>query len=131
MTAGEQKKRVTKVKERKQKKERIAAEINKKKTELSRLANSLFDPVGKNPYYLNRGSSSIAIKNMAELRDNLEMFTRDEALWLAAWIEYLGDEETAARIRETPDEFAAIITERHEELQEFFSPGNRAIDRRK
>jgi len=129
MTAGEQKKRVTKAKE--QKKERIAAEINKKKTELSRLATSLFDPVGKNPYYLNRGSSSIAIKNMAELRDNLEMFTKDEALWLASWIEYLGDKETAARIRETPDKFAEVIVERHEELQEFFSPGNRAIDRRK
>jgi len=54
-----------KVKE--QKKERVTAEINKKKKELSRLANSLFNPVGKNPYYLNRGSSSIAIKNMAEL----------------------------------------------------------------
>jgi len=108
-----------KVKE--QKKRRIAAEINKKKKELSRLANSLFNPVGKNPYYLNRGSSSIAIKNMAELRDNLEMFTKDEALWLASWIEYLGDEETAARIRERPDKFAEIITGRHEELQEFLS----------
>ncbi|MCD6209549.1 MAG: hypothetical protein J7J01_01405 [Methanophagales archaeon] len=66
---------------------------NKKKTELFRLAISLFAPAGKNPYYQNRGSSSIAIKNMAELRDNLDMFTKDEFLWLASWIEYLGDKE--------------------------------------
>ncbi len=119
MTAREKKKRGTKVKEGK--KERIATKINKKKTELSKLATSLFNPAGKNPYYLNRGSSSIAIKNMAELKDNLDVFTREEAPWLASWIEYLGDKETAARIRETPGEFKAIIIERHEELHEFFS----------
>ncbi len=34
------------------------AEIKEKKAELSKLAASLFYPVGKNPYYLNRGSSS-------------------------------------------------------------------------
>ena len=53
------------------------AEIKEKRVELSRLATSLFDPTGKNPYYLNRSSSgdsdmTIAIKNLSELRDNLD-----------------------------------------------------------
>jgi len=102
------------------------AKIKEKRVELSRLATSLFDPTGKNPYYLNRSSSgdsdmTIAIKNLSELRDNFDMFNEKEAPWLASWIEYLGDKETAARIRETPGEFEEIIIERHEELQEFFS----------
>ena len=103
------------------------AKIKEKRAELSKLATSLFDPVGKNPYYLNRSSGSgdsdmtIAIKNLSELRDNLDVFNEKEAPWLASWIEYLGDKKTAARIRETPGEFEEIIIERHEELQEFFS----------
>ncbi|MEA2074888.1 MAG: hypothetical protein U9O85_04025 [Euryarchaeota archaeon] len=103
------------------KKKRTVRRINNKKAELSKLATFLFDPVGKNPYYLNRGNGSIAIKNFAELRGNLDAFTEEEAPWLAMWIEYLGDKETAARIRETPGEFKEIIIERHGELQEFFS----------
>ncbi len=106
------------------------AEIKEKKAELSKLAASLFDPVGKNPYYLNRSSSSggdmtIAIKNLSALRDNLDLFTEDEAHWLAMWIEYLGDKETAARIRETPGEFKEIILNRYEELREWIREGNR------
>jgi len=95
--------------------------ITRKKAELARLATSLFAPARKNPYYLNRGSSAIVIKNLAELRENLDVFTEEEAPWLASWIEYLGDKETAARLTETPGEFKDIIIERHEELQEFFS----------
>lgn len=112
---------------REKKKERTIIKINKKKAELTKLATSLFDPVGKNPYYLNRSSSSsgdnmtIAIKNLSALRDNLDVFNEEDALWLASWIEYLGDQKTAARIRETPGEFKKIIIARHEELQEFFS----------
>lgn len=121
MTAREKKK----VKEGK--KERIVTEINRKKAELSMLATSLFEPVGKNPYYLNRSSSSgdmtIAIKNLSALRDHLDVFTEEEAPWLALWIEYLGDKETAARIRETPSEFKGIIIARHDELRELFGGG--------
>ena len=124
MTAKEKKKEEVKVKVKEGKKKRIVTRINNKKAELSRLATSLFDPAGKNPYYLNRSSSgdmTIAIKNLSALRDNLDAFNEEEAPWLAMWIEYLGDKETAERIRETPGEFKKIIAERHEELQEFFS----------
>jgi hypothetical protein len=107
------------------KKKRTVRKIKEKKEELSKLSSSLFDPVGKNPYYLNRDSGSgdmtIEITNLSALRKNLDLFTEEEAPWLAMWIEYLGDKETAARIRETPGEFKEIIIERHEELQEFFS----------
>jgi hypothetical protein len=102
------------------------AEIEEKKAELSKLAASLFDPVGKNPYYLNRRSSNsgdmtITIKNLSALRDHLDVFSEGEALWLAMWIEYLGDKETAERIRQKPEKFKEIIAERHEELREFYN----------
>ncbi|MBL7117259.1 MAG: hypothetical protein ISS94_00520 [Candidatus Syntrophoarchaeum sp.] len=106
--------------EEERKKKKIVAKINKKKAELSMLATSLFAPVGKNPYFLNRGSNSIAIKNITELIANLDVFTEEEALWLASWIEYLGDKEIADRIGETPGEFKEIIAERYDELREFY-----------
>jgi hypothetical protein len=111
-----------KVEEEEGKKERVVARINKKKAELSKLAASLFDPVGKNRYYLNRGSGGmvIAIKNITELKGNLDAFTDKEAYRIASWIEHLGDKETAERIRETPGEFKEIIAERYEELLEFY-----------
>jgi hypothetical protein len=107
------------MKKNENKKKETIVEITRKKAELYRLATSLFDPVEKNPYYLDRGSRTIVIKNIAELRDNLDVFTGEEALWLASWIEYLGDKETAARIRETPTEFKEIIIARHGAVQEF------------
>ncbi len=91
--------------------------IADKKKELARLANSLFEPVGKEPYYLNQGK---AIRNLSELVENLDAFSETEAPWLASWIEYLGDEETAMRIREMPGAFKEVINERYAELQEFF-----------
>jgi len=112
------------MKEKEKKAKQTITKITRKKTELSRLATSLFDPVGKNPYYLtSSGSSDIIIEiiNLSALRKNLDVFSEEEAPWLAMWIEYLGDKETAARIRETPGEFKEILIERHEELQEFFS----------
>jgi len=102
------------------------AKIKEKKAELSKLAASLFEPVGKNPYYLNRSSSNsgdmtITIKNLSALREHLDVFSDDEALWLAMWIAYLGDKETAERIRQKPEKFKEIIAERHEELREFYN----------
>jgi len=112
------------------KKKRVGRKLRENKAELSKLAANLFNPVGKNPYYLNRGNGSIAIKNFADLRDNLDAFTEEEAPWLASWTEYLGDKETAARIRETPGEFKEIIIERYGEVQEFFS-GRKSEEERK
>jgi len=99
---------------------RIIRRIKEEREELNKLSSSLFEPVGKNPYYLNRGSDSIAIRNLMELRDNLDAFTTEEAHWLASWLEYLGDNKSAARIREMPEKFKEIITERYEALKEFY-----------
>jgi hypothetical protein len=115
MTAREEKE--GKVKEGKEKEIRI--KIKKKKAEQSELATSLFDPVEKNPYYLYKGNNGIAVKNLIELNNNLDSFAGDDALWLASWIEYLGDKDTADRIRKAPGEFKEIIAVRYEELREF------------
>ena len=57
-----------------------------------------------------------AIKNLKELRQNLGLFTEKEALWVADWLEYLGDPKTARRIRENSQDFKAIIINRYAEL---------------
>lgn len=81
------------------------------------LANCLFRPVGKNPYYLFRGMDCIAINDLAELHDRIALFTENEADWVASWIEYLGDNKTADKIRATPTEIKKIVTARYEELR--------------
>jgi hypothetical protein len=83
------------------------------------IASCLLRPAGKNPYYLCRGTDWIAINNLAELKDRIDMFMEDEAEWVASWIEYLGDIETADKIRATPNEFKGIISARYEELSGF------------
>ena len=99
---------------------RIVRRIKEKKKEFSKLSSSLFEPVGKDPYYLIRGSNSAAIRNLIELRDNLDAFTHGEAHWIASWLEYLGDKESATRLREMPEKFKEIIVERCNELREFY-----------
>jgi hypothetical protein len=93
----------------------------KEEKELSRaeIATCLFQPAGKNPYYLFRGTDCIAINDLSELKDSLDVFMENEAEWVASWIEYLGDKETADMIRERPNEFKRIIIERYEELSGF------------
>jgi len=81
------------------------------------VASSLLRPVGKNPYYLHIGTDCIALNNLAELHDRIDMFREDEAKWVASWIEYLGDTETADKIRAAPSEFKIIICARYQELR--------------
>ena len=76
------------------------------------LAKKMFDPVKKNPYYLGER----AIRNFRELRQNLGLFTEKEAIWVADWLEYLGDPKTARKIRENSQDFKAIIMNRYAEL---------------
>ncbi|MDI6886389.1 MAG: hypothetical protein QMD22_08635 [archaeon] len=102
------------------KERRIVRRITEKKKEFSKLSSSLFEPVGKNPYYLNRDSDSTAIRNLIELRDNLDAFSKEEAHWVASWLEYLGDKELATRLRAMPEKFKEIIVERCNELREFY-----------
>ncbi len=102
---------------------RVESEIEVKKRELSELADCLFEPAGKNPYYL-RGSgreAPIPIKDLDELKDMLDLFGVEHALWLASWIEYLGDKEIADKIRETPEKFKEIISARYDKLKGFHS----------
>ncbi len=84
-----------------------------KKGALHALASKMFEPIEKEPYYLE----GKAFGNLAELNDNLGDFTEREAEWLAAWLKYLGDAKTASRIRKRPGEFSRIISARHAELE--------------
>jgi hypothetical protein len=48
------------------------------------------------------------------------MFEHHEARWVADWLEYLGDAETAKRIRDEPSRFRKIVHERREELRKAY-----------
>ncbi len=78
-------------------------------------AEALFSPKGKNPYYFN----GKPLANLQELVDYLVAFTGEEGLWVASWIEYLGDNETAEHIRNNPGDFKRIVTERYTELKKY------------
>jgi len=101
------------------KKSKWADEVEMAKERRAEIASCLLRPAGKNPYYLCRGTDCIAINNLAELKDRIDMFMETEAEWVASWIEYLGYTETADKIRATPNEFKGIISSRYEELSEF------------
>lgn len=107
-----------------EKRRKAVRRIKEKKEALGKLSTSLFEPVGKNPYYLSRGEDSrIAIRNLRELSEKLDAVRGgDEAHWLASWLEYLGDTEIATRIRAQPEKFKEIIMARYYELSEFYHP---------
>ena len=96
-----------------------ADEVEPEEQTKAEIARCLFRPAGKNPYYLFRGTESIALTNLAELKDQIDTFTENEAEWVASWIEYLGDKETADKIRASPSNFKGIIIARYEELSAF------------
>ena len=79
------------------------------------VARRLFRPEGKNPYIFN----GKPLKNLSDLKDYLVAFTGREALWVASWLEYLGDPETAKRIRRKPREFKDIVEKRYRELKSY------------
>jgi len=84
------------------------------------IAACVFKPVEKNPYYLFRGAECVTIGNFVDLKDKIDLFGEAEAGWLASWIEYLGDKETANKIREMPRELGRIVIERYKELCNFW-----------
>ena len=100
--------------------EKLIKRIQTKKQELYRLATALFTPREKRPFLFNNGSRTVRITNLEELCENLDRCPVEDSLRLASWIEYLGDEQTAQRLRETPAGFRKIITGRYEELREFY-----------
>lgn len=89
----------------------------KSKGELERLAKALLEPKDKNPYYL--GDKCIC--NLRELRQNIGEFAEEMAPWLANWIEYLGDNDTAQKIRGAPSEFKTIVVKRYAEVRPYLA----------
>ena len=79
------------------------------------VARRLFRPEGKRPYVFN----GKPLKNLGDLKDYLVAFTGKEALWVASWLEYLGDSGTAKRIRRKPEEFKDIVLKRYKELKPY------------
>jgi hypothetical protein len=79
------------------------------------LARRLFTPEGKNPYMFN----GKPLRSLKDLKDYLVAFTGNEALWVASWLEYLGDAETAGRIRRRPGDFKDIVLKRYRELKPY------------
>jgi len=87
----------------------------RKREELRRIAELLLKPESKNPYYLG----DLAIRNLRELVENLDKFGEREREWIANWIEYLGDGETAEKIRQFPEEFKDILNARYNEVRRY------------
>ena len=83
------------------------------------IAACVFSPVEKNPYYVHRGAHCVTIADFSDLKENIDLFVEAEAGWLASWIAYLGDGETATKIREMPVELRRIVIERYNELCDF------------
>ncbi len=79
------------------------------------LARLLFDPGRKNPYVFN----GKPLRNIKDLKDYLVAFTDGEALWVASWLEYLGDRELARRIRARPWDFKELVLKRYRELKPY------------
>lgn len=85
------------------------------KAELKRLARLTFHPKDKKPYVFN----GKPLNDLQDLKDYLVAFTGKEALWVASWLEYLGDAETAESIRGSPGRFKHIVSERYRQLLPF------------
>ncbi|MBE0517198.1 MAG: hypothetical protein IBX41_07425 [Methanophagales archaeon] len=102
-------------------KRKWAEELETEEQGKAEIASSLLKPAGKNPYYLFRGTDCIALNNISELKERIDMLMENEAEWVASWIEYLGDKDTADKIRASPSNFKSIIIERYEELKGFHS----------
>lgn len=90
------------------------AEVRKENA-LKSLARAMFRPKDKNPYFFN----GKPLRNLQDLKDYLVAFTGKEALWVASWLEYLGDAEIAERIRKRPAEFKRAVMKRYNELKPY------------
>jgi hypothetical protein len=89
----------------------------RKGEDLYNLSKLLFDPRGKEPYYLGHR----AIRNLEELKANLDAFGEEAEEWVASWIAYLGDQKTAARIRKSKGRMKEILLERYQQLRRYYT----------
>ncbi len=83
--------------------------------QLKKTARAVFRPREKNPYVFN----GKPLADLQELTDYLVAFTGKEGLWVASWLEYLGDDEVAERIRRHPGDFKKIVADRCHELKKY------------
>jgi hypothetical protein len=89
--------------------------MGSEKQPLKRLAVMMFKPRDKKPYVFN----GKPLKNLQDLKDYLVAFTGKEALWVASWMEYLGDRKTAECIRRKPENFKNTVLMRYKELKPY------------
>jgi hypothetical protein len=89
--------------------------MESEKQPLKRLAVRMFKPRDKKPYIFN----GKPLKDLQDLKDYLVAFTGREALWVASWLEYLGDHETAEYIRKKPEKFKDAVLKRYRELKPY------------
>jgi hypothetical protein len=83
--------------------------------QLKKTARAVFRPREKNPYVFN----GKPLADLQELTDYLVAFTGKEGLWVASWLEYLGDDDVAERIRRHPGDFKKIVADRCHELKKY------------
>lgn len=81
------------------------------------LAVRMFYAPGKRSFYLE----NIKLQNLYDLKVALDRIPADEAMRLADWLHYLGDEALAKEIYLNPGDFRRIIDERYRELSSAFS----------
>jgi hypothetical protein len=81
-------------------------------TDIRDIAQKVLFPHDRSPYQLGEHP----IRNFQELKENLQFLSEYEATWVADWLEYLGDAETASNIYERPKDFRTMINERYREL---------------
>ncbi|HMK45885.1 MAG TPA: hypothetical protein VK436_04615 [Methanocella sp.] len=94
-------------------KRKARATAGARESSQKQIAEALFNPRDRNPYYFN----GKPLSNLQELTDYLTAFTGEEGAWVAEWIDYLGDSETANRIRKRPGDFKEIVRARCNELK--------------
>jgi hypothetical protein len=87
------------------------------RTDIKDIARMLLTPKDKSPYQLGERP----IRNFQELKENIHGLAEYEATWVADWLEYLGDSETASDIYERPKDFRTMINERYRELNKALS----------
>ena len=91
------------------------SELFQVNSNLSAVARSLFSPESKDPIF--KGETEI--KNLEDLAENLDFFTEKDAVYLALWLNTLGDPLTAFKILLRPESYRETILQRYQTLKRF------------
>lgn len=80
------------------------------------VARALYHPEGKNGYY----KGDMILNDFQDLVDAIDSFTEEEeALWVASWVEYLGDGRLAQKIKKKPGDLRKLVLNRHKQLLKY------------